>query len=149
MHIIDGQDVQHYCFYYSNRLPTITICYCSINQLQTHHLMFPWKYVVAWSFTYTLVSTPFLRNVPIKRYLHLSTATHKFVVIYSLSWMHCTVQPRTFPISLSNTQDLYRFSNSITSAAGCAVLMPLTMFHFRSKSNYVYKVCYYIVDSNC
>ncbi len=33
------------------------------------------EYIVAWSFTYTLVSAQFLRNVPIERYLHLSTAT--------------------------------------------------------------------------
>ncbi len=75
-------------------LPTITICCSSINHHKPTTLYFHgniFEYVVAWSFTYTLVSTPFLpRNVPIKRYLHLGTATHKFVVIYSLSWMHCT-----------------------------------------------------------
>ena len=51
-------------------------------------------YVVAYSFTYTMVSAPFLRKVPIKRYQHLSTATHTSVVIYSLSWMHCITLER-------------------------------------------------------
>ncbi len=37
-----------------------------------------------------MVSAQFLRKVSIKRYQHLSTTTHTFVVIYSLSWMHCT-----------------------------------------------------------
>ncbi len=47
-------------------------------------------YVAAYSFTYTMVSALFLRNVPILRYLHLNTTTHKFVVFYSLDWMNCT-----------------------------------------------------------
>ncbi len=36
-----------------------------------------------------MVSADFLRNVPIIRYLHLSTTTHTFFVFYSLDWMHC------------------------------------------------------------
>ncbi len=35
-------------------------------------------------------SAQFLRNVPILRYLHFSTTTHKFVVFYSLDWMNCS-----------------------------------------------------------
>ena len=73
---------------------TITICCCSINHHKPTTLCFHgniFEYVVAWSFTYTLVSAQFLRKVPIKRDLHISTATHKFVVIYSLSWMHCAI----------------------------------------------------------
>ncbi len=46
-----------------------------------------------------MVSSPFLRNVPIKRYLHLSTTTHKFVVFYSLSCKHCTSSLDTRPYS--------------------------------------------------
>ena len=37
-----------------------------------------------------MVSADFLRNVPIIRYLHLSTTTHTFLVFYSLDRMHCT-----------------------------------------------------------
>ena len=75
-----------------NRLPTITIGYCFINHhkpttLCCHGNNF--GYVVAYSFAYTMVSADFLRNVPIIRYLHLSTTTHTFVVFYSLGWMHC------------------------------------------------------------
>ncbi len=35
-----------------------------------------------------MVSADFLRNIPIIRYLHLSTTTHTFLVFYSLDWMH-------------------------------------------------------------
>ena len=79
-----------------NRLPTITIGYCFINHhkpttLCCHGNNF--GYVVAYSFAYTMVSADFLRNVPIIRYLHLSTNTHKFVVFYSLDcnyvWSIC------------------------------------------------------------
>ena len=48
-------------------------------------------YFVAYSFTYTMVSASFLKKVPIKRYQHLSTATHTFVVIYSLSCMYIII----------------------------------------------------------
>ncbi len=46
-------------------------------------------YIVAYSFTYTMVSAPFLRKVPIRRYQHLSTTTHTFVVTL---YAGCTVQ---------------------------------------------------------
>ncbi len=85
--------VQGYCFITLTDYPLITICCCSINHHKPTTLCFHGNIfgcVVAWSFTYTLVSAQFLRNVSIEKYLHLSTATHKFVVIYSLSWMHCT-----------------------------------------------------------
>ena len=52
--------------------------------------MLSWKhfgYVVAYSFTYTMVLADVFRNVPIIKYLHLSTITHTFVAFY---WMHCT-----------------------------------------------------------
>ena len=46
---------------------TITICCCSINHHKPTTLCFHgniFEYVVAWSFTYTLVSAQFLRKVP-------------------------------------------------------------------------------------
>ena len=70
-----------------NRLPTITIVYCFINHHKPTTLCFHgtiFGYVVAYLFTYTLVSADVLRNVPIIRYLHLSTTTHTFLVFYSL-----------------------------------------------------------------
>ncbi len=83
--------VQDYCFITLTDYP-LTICCCSINHhkptLCFHGNIF--GYVVAWSFTLHISISTISRNVPIERYLHLSTATHTFVVIYSLSWMHCT-----------------------------------------------------------
>ena len=56
-------------------------------------------YVVAYSFTNTMISADFLRNVPIIRYLRLGTTTHTFLVFYS---MHCSTRAGSvvLPISL-------------------------------------------------
>ncbi len=81
---------------------TITIGYCFINHhkpttLCCHGNNF--GYDVAYSFAYTTVSADFLRNVPIIKYLHLSTTTHTFLVFYSLDWMHCIVYVVTLVVT--------------------------------------------------
>ncbi len=45
-------------------------------------------YVVAYSFTYTMVLAPFLRKVPIKRYQHFSTATHTYDNLLSMDALY-------------------------------------------------------------
>ncbi len=47
------------------------------------------NHVVAYCFTYTMVSARFLRNVPILRYTFKYNYSPIFV-FYSLDWMHCS-----------------------------------------------------------
>ena len=122
------------CANASRHLPTITIRCCSINHHKPTTLCFHgniFEYAVAWSFTYTLVSSQFLRNVPIERYLHLSTATHKFVVIYSLSWMHCI-----YTLHICNEQCVFSYQHSTKYN----LIMLLYMYKHQSAS-LVHKNC--------
>ncbi len=84
---------QRLVFFLPKLLLTITICCCcKSNHIPTilgcHGNIF--GYVEAQAFTYTLVSSKFLRNVLMSRYAHLCTKIHKFVVFYSLGYRHCS-----------------------------------------------------------
>ncbi len=56
-----------------------------------------------------MVSAQFLRNVPITRYLNLSTTTPKFVEFYSLDWNMVVGKNHNYAI-------LYRVRGGTTSA---------------------------------
>ncbi len=65
----------------------------------THHLWLPWKYF--WIcldnlFTNTMVSSYFLRNVPISKYLQLCTNTYQIAFIYSIDRLKALYVDRVF-----------------------------------------------------
>ena len=156
MHIIDGQDVQHYCFYYSNRLPTITICYCSINHHKPTTLCFHgniFGYVVAWSFTHIGVNTISQKCSNQKiftfKYSYSQICGN---LLSKLDALYSTAQD--FPDQLikhTRLVQILKFNNECCKlcCANASHHVSLSLKECYRKSNYVYKVCYYIVDSNC